>query len=171
MTWWILEGLLFSGGLGTILWSASEQSQCRWEGGAGKWDPEQSGHQEAEWVTSWGHLPAQFKPFCLFFSGKDPSIRWVDEQGDPFTIPFQPRAYEMEREAGPKEKAEMSKCQVFIITLNEIFLLQGIAINLSFSQGGYFWSILLIYIEGTSTELRQLRHPWCHWYNKAITYG
>lgn len=43
----------------------------------------------------------------------------MDEQGDSFTIPLQPRTYEMERETGPKEKAEMSKCQVFITTLNE----------------------------------------------------
>lgn len=44
----------------------------------------------------------------------------------------------MEREAEQKEKAQMSKCQVFITALNETLPVQGIAVDHSFSQGDIF---------------------------------
>lgn len=54
------------------------------------------------------------------------------------TIPSQLRVYEIKREAGQKEKAELHKCQVFIVALKETIPVQGTALNHSFSQGDMF---------------------------------
>lgn len=60
----------------------------------------------------------------------------MDEQGD-LTIASQVRVYEIKREAGQREEAEMPKCQVFV-ALNETIPVEETSLNHPFSQGDIF---------------------------------
>lgn len=98
MASWLHEGLSFQRGVGTIPCSPSKWSRGRCKGDAEQEGSERSGASEHRAGASGGQSPEQPKCFCLFSFGKHPSIRWVNEQGDPFQL----RVCEMEGGAGQK---------------------------------------------------------------------